>query len=388
MPKGTQAIETNEMHELLMQYKYCDAVVRLARGITHEYNNIFTGLTGQTAILFQEGEDCSVFPKREALIKDLLQRGIEQTEILFGFSRDDPGSKRPHSPERLAKKAVDLLNLVSRLHSFELHGDQRLPKIFSKQRDILLLLFYLGENAIEAMADGGKIRLELFHGSERDGIKCVTFNLIDSGCGFAEEMQNIAFDPFTTTKKGYKTRGIGLYAVKKIVSDHGGWVELGNRPEGGVAVRVNLPVMQDTNKDTNKDTKQNIVSGAVKVAGSHQEKYTILLVDDEAAMRDILSRRLQQRGHVVFCVESCAEAIEEFSHLFEIISVVLLDVGLRDASGYACAKKLRIIDKNVRIIFMSGSRDDAFKELDWQASFIKKPFSIEQLEQIVGNEEI
>ncbi len=362
-----------------MQFKYCDAVKRLTRGITHEYNNIFTGLSGQTTISLQEKESGKVSPKRKELIKELLQRGIEQTDILFDFSRETARTKISHSPRRLAKKAVDLLNSVSRLHYFELDSEQGLPMILSNHRDILLLLFYLGENAIEAMAEGGSVELTLSHGPERDGVEFVTFSMLDSGQGFSKEIQKTAFEPFTTTKEACATGGLGLYAVKSIVMEHGGHVEFQQRAEGGTVVKVDLPVCRNPEQQQRKDT----ISKRT-LSGQHsQQKHVFLIVDDEEAMRDMLLTRLQRRGHMVFCAESCAEAMEEFGHLSDTISAILLDVCLRDATGYDCAVKLRAINDKVRVIFMSGMDSDGLEQVSCNASFLKKPFTIEQLEQMV-----
>jgi CheY-like chemotaxis protein/anti-sigma regulatory factor (Ser/Thr protein kinase) len=381
MPVNSQGINTSKMHDLLMQCKYRDAVKRLARGVTHEYNNIFTGLSGQITISLQEGEIGKISPKRKELIEELLQRGTEQTNILFDFSRESVGSKSPRSPVRLAQKAIDLLNSVSRLHYFELEADSDLPKILSNQRDILLMLFYLGENAIEAMVDGGSVELELSHGPEYDGLEYITFTMSDSGCGFSAKMQETGCEPFTTTKKGCSVDGLGLYAVQSIVVDHGGRVQFQQRAEGGSVVRVDLPAYQISEQPGERNT---LSHGAAILQGAPQ-KHVFFIVDDEESIRDMLLMRLQRRGHMVFCAESCAEAIEEFNHLSDTISVVLLDVWLSDSTGYDCAVKLRAINEKVRIIFMSGQDHDRHKKIGANAPFLKKPFSIEQLEQMVGN---
>lgn len=368
----------------MLHYKYCDAVKRLTKGITHEYNNIFTGLSGQTSMLLQEGDSGNVSPKRRELIQNLLQRGIEQTDMLFDFSRETDNTKRLISPVRLAQKAIDLLNAVSRLHYFELEAESDLPKIYSSHRDTLLMLFYLGENAIESMEEGGSITLELSHGEEYEDVGYVTFSMKDSGCGFPENVKDTAFNPFITTKKSSAARGLGLYAVQLIVLDHNGRVEFQHRTERGSVVSVDLPVPQhSTQKKSNGITSKETCT--IQNSYSPQAKYVFLIVDDEEAMRDMLLSRLQRSGHIAFCVASCAEAIEEFGYLADTISAILLDISLRETNGYECAKKLRTINENIRIIFMSGQDLDGQGNMGNNSVFLRKPFTIEQLEQVVGD---
>lgn len=368
----------------MLHYKYCDAVKRLTKGITHEYNNIFTGLSGQTNLLMQESESSNTSPKRKELIQNLLQRGIEQTDILFDFSRETDNTKRLISPVRLAQKAIDLLNAVSRLHYFEMEAESDLPKIYSSHRDTLLMLFYLGENAIESMKDGGSIALELSHGDEHEGVEYVSFSMKDSGGGFPEKIKNTAFKPFTTTKESSAARGLGLYAVQVIVLDHNGRVGFQQRAESGTEVTVDLPVHQHSSQKEGKSiTSTETV--AIQSSPRPPKKYVFLIVDDEEAMRDMLLNRLQRSGHVAFCVATCAEAIEEFGYLADTISAILLDISLRETNGYECAKKLRAINENIRIIFMSGQDVDGQGNMCNNAVFLRKPFKIDQLERMVGD---
>ena len=121
---------------------------------------------------------------------------------------------------------------------------------------------------------------------------------------------------------------------------------------------------------------------------SYRKKHTFMVVDDEQAIRDLLLNRIQRRGHVAFCVASCKEAVEEFRLFADTVTVALVDVGLRDATGYECARQLRMINEDVCIILMSGSDSDLRTMPDLRAAFIKKPFSVEHIEQMVADAEL
>ena len=379
MDDKEKLLQTDRGHEVLLQCKYLSTLKKITKGITHEYNNIFTGLSGQMRIRKQE--EGGVSEKRAQLIEQLLKRGMEQTEILFDISRDIESCKKPCSPGRLAGKAIDLLNTVSRLHCFHAHVEEGLPKIIANQRDILLLLFYLGENGIEAMEKGGAIRLEVSHVKQARKSSLVRFCMIDAGTGFSDEIKRRMGELFFTTKLEGNAAGIGLYAAQAIVSDHGGVFKIEREPSGGAIATVDIPVLQNDEKVG--PTKLN--SGRNVHLDSQLRKHVFLIVDDEEAMRELFLIRLQRRGHVVFSVASCKEAVREFRLLADTVTVILIDVGLRDACGYDCARQLRKIDENVAIILMSGMDVEEKKMLASKACFIKKPFLIEQLEQLVSD---
>ncbi len=150
------------LQDLLLQHKYLGAVRRVARGVAHGYNNIFTGLGGQIAMLQHEvALPSDLSSNRNELVGGLLQRGIEQTAILSGIARDADTDNRSHFPLVPATKVVELLNCISRVHRFELTSKVQHEKFFCNTRDIVLLLFYLGENCVDATPEGGVVVLEV-----------------------------------------------------------------------------------------------------------------------------------------------------------------------------------------------------------------------------------
>ena len=108
----------------------------------------------------------------------------------------------------------------------------------------------------------------------------------------------------------------------------------------------------------------------------------LMVIDDEESMRNILLDQLQRRGHVAFSFESCGEAIREFAELYDIITAVLLDVGLHESSGYECIGPLREIRPDIKIIMMSGEPFEDHAGDDPLTYYLKKPFTIEMVERI------
>jgi C4-dicarboxylate-specific signal transduction histidine kinase len=208
-------LSPENFQSLLLQFKYQTAIRRVAKGVAHNYNNIFTGLSGQTAILLQEsGLSCDMDCNPGELIDDLLKRGIDQTAILYDFARDMDTVKRSHSPLFLATKTLELLNSISPMHRFVLKSELRQEKVVCSLRDLVLILFYLGENCVDATPEGGKISLEIIRMQDSESAEPrFAFCFRDHGPGFAESILSALYAPFATTKCDSPHRGLGLYAA-------------------------------------------------------------------------------------------------------------------------------------------------------------------------------
>lgn len=368
----------DHLRDLLLQFKYQAAVRRLARGITHSYNNLFTGLGGQLAIARQDSASAAPTCKRGELIDNLLQRGIEQTALLYDFSRDTDTGSHSHSPLLVATKALELLNSVSRVHRFTLKSELGQEKIVCDLREMVLILFYLGENSVDATPEGGDIDMTIVRQRE-DGQPSakIAFCFQDHGHGFAEEILSALFTPFVTTRSGAH-RGLGLYAAENLTRKNRGRLVIGRCGPGRTEVCAVFPAAEGETADE---------KAAQTPPGRRQQdgdlnKQCILIVEDDEVLRTLLLNRLQRRGHMVFCVDSCAEALEEYEHLHDIITTILMDVGLRDTSGYVCLREMLKIEPQARIVFMSGSEEVAPPELAAHA-FLHKPFTLDQLEQAI-----
>lgn len=370
------------MQRFLLNYKYRDAVKRLANGITHSYNNIFTGLSGQLSMHLRDGEHATFSRERKQLIESLLKRGIEQTGIFFEFCRLRPEDKKSCNPVRIAQRAMTLLNSLSRIHHVELVHDDPLPEVKVRFGDIVLLLFYLGENGFEAMSDGGMVRLEVRAVNGHGGSPGVRFILTDDGPGFPREVleQERFLPTFSTIEPGHIT-GLGLYAVTVILDDHRGVLEMDSHEGQGATVSAYLPGAELVKVDETWDEAE-VFHPPLPQKASSSGRYMLMVVDDEESMRNILLDQLQRRGHVAFSVGSCSEALKEFAELSDIITAVLLDVGLQEGSGYECIPPLREIRPDIIIIMMSGEPFEDRDAADPRTFYLKKPFTIEMVERI------
>lgn len=381
MDANDAKLPPEHLQSLLLQFKYHTAIRRVAKGVTHNYNNIFTGLGGQTSILRQESAlPCDTDCKRGELIDDLLQRGIDQTAILYDFARDMDTVNRSHSPLLLATKTLELLNSISRVHRFVLKSELRQEKVVCNLRDVVLILFYLGENCVDATPEGGKIILEIVRMQNSESTEPqFAFCFRDHGPGFAESILSSLHVPFATTRCDSPHRGLGLYAADVLARRYHGRLIIADRDREETVVSAVFPV--NTEEAVEPIHTEQPRTG--KHGGNGPGKQCFLVVEDDEAMRTLLLHRLQRRGHMVFCVNTCAEALEEYEPLHDIITTVLMDVGLRDSSGYECQRKILKINPQARIIFMSGQLEKAPRGIAGKTAFLQKPFTLSQLEEAI-----
>ena len=232
--------------DFLLHHKYLTAVRRVARGVAHGYNNIFTGLGGQLTMLWQEMGIISDVPvKRNDLMGDLLRRGIEQTAILSEIARGAEVESRSHFPLAPAAKAVELLNCISRVHRFEMISKVRQERLVCNAQDIILLLFYIGENCVDATPEGGKVMLEV--GLE-DGIRGenqqsdVAFSFRDRGPGIPDGILQRIGTPFIGGSSAVPYKGLGLYAAQILAGRNQGRLACSGSAEGETVVKAIFPL--------------------------------------------------------------------------------------------------------------------------------------------------
>lgn len=365
-----------------MEYKYFQSLCLMARGVTHDYNNIFTGLSGQLNLITQEAVLGSIGEHRIQLVGDLLTRGVERTSILYEFSRYSAAEKADHSLDRVLELAVQSLNILSRSHQFVIEKQRKLPRLFCSMKDLVMLLFYLGENGLEATPEGGTITVqaELHH----DRYEAIILSVRNKGCTVSPLVRASLFQPFVTTKSAeQRVRGLGLYAAGNIAKEHGGTLFFSDDRNEETVFSVCIPLPRPP---ANKKpiTEREAAFPAVpreKILGRKREIFFV--VEDDEAMRDLIVSSLQRRGHVVFSTETCSEAVEDFELVHEAVTVLLIDVGLTDGDGFECLEKMLAISDQAKVIFMSGEDIGELHCRRHKALFLKKPFTAKDIEQLV-----
>ncbi len=377
-------------HELLLSHSYLDAVRSLAAGVTHNYNNIFGGLIGQFAILRRGDLSAEEREAAQVLIDGLLQRGAWLSSGL-SFIRKKKDIVGSVAPAAVVHEVAELLGLLSSSHRIIPTAEPHLPSIRCAPQDLLLALFYLGRHAIEAMPEGGTVDISVRSGDERfDPLPSVVFAVKDHGRGIAEKDRERIFEPsFPSHQFGNAQEiDLGLYLVKNYALGQHGVIELDAEVDRGSVFRLILPAVPPSRSGEIDCFGKDLAQPAPEQEDSGPEiggPQVILVVEDEEAMRLLITRLLQNTGNIVFSVQDGREAIEEYSDLHETISTVIMDAGLPDMTGQKCVRRLMEIDPNLTVLYMSGNLLEGHELYPANASLLLKPFNENDLHRAIGN---
>ncbi|WP_163338580.1 hybrid sensor histidine kinase/response regulator [Desulfopila sp. IMCC35008] len=367
---------TPAMLELCKELKYLRSLQLVTRGITHNYNNIFSGLLGNLQMSERSRQKSELDTPTT-----LVNRAINETEVLFGFARLVETKESVWSFTTIAEEAIRALRTVSPKYSIKLQCHNSFLKVKGLYSDLVLMLFYLVENGIEAMPEGGEVLCEVSmdsDGSRKPWIKVV---ISDGGPGVDPQITENLFSPFTTTKERDKHHGLGLFFARKTAEDNDGQLDVSTHLSGGGCFILRLPAIFP---DELRNIQAFKVTTTQPPADNHT-RHVFFVIDDDPNLLDYLVEGLQRKGHIVFSASNCAEVLEEFDNVHDIVTLLLVDIGLTDTDGLACMARLGKQCKLPGLIFMSGDKDIGCSEKFPGALFLSKPFTIRQLEELANN---
>jgi two-component system, cell cycle sensor histidine kinase and response regulator CckA len=357
--------ELESANEKLRHSQKMEAVGRLAGGVAHDFNNLLTVILGQSECFLDDlpADD----PLREAAedVFAAAERGAQLTRQLLAFSRRQVLTPREvdlnelvSTADRLLRRLIDAsIELTLRLHDAPLW-------ILADAGQIEQVIVNLVVNARDAMPDGGRLELRT---SLQDGR--AKLSVRDTGTGMTPEVLAHIFEPFFTTKGLGKGTGLGLATVYGIVEQSGGTIDVESTTGVGTCFTIALPIATRP-EDTDKQ--------AVAPAASGSE--TILVLEDEAAVRGLAARTLRRAGYHVLVAANGAEALTVCRDWTGQIDLALSDRMLPYMSGPEVVQTLRAKRPHLRVVFMSGYADESFTK---GALFIQKPFRSAELLRIV-----
>ncbi len=371
------------------------AVGQLAGGIAHDFNNVLTAIIGFSDLLLKNHRPTDPAFKDIINIKQNANRAAGLVRQLLAFSR-----RQTLRPEVLSLTDVisDLSILLSRLLG------ERIELKLSHGRDLWYVkadlnqfeqvIVNLAVNARDAMNGAGRLEIKTTNVSERDSAELghlgidrgeyVLCEVSDTGSGMSEEIMEKIFDPFFSTKEVGKGTGLGLSTVYGTIKQSGGYIFPESKPDEGTVFRIYLP------RQIKEEPKEAGGAQADKQPDRPQRDLTgsgcILLVEDEGAVRDFAVRALRSRGYDVLEAGSGTEALEVIEGHEGVVDLVVSDVVMPEMDGPTLLKELRQSNRDVKVIFISGYAEDAFKKNlpeDEEFTFLPKPFSLQQLASTV-----
>ncbi|MFT3831676.1 MAG: ATP-binding protein [Opitutaceae bacterium] len=379
--------EKLQLEEQIRQAQKMEAVGQLAGGVAHDFNNLLTIIQMQISMLRMRGGLSTETAAGIDEIANAAERATNLTRQLLTFSRRQVKAAKNLDPGDLVGGMTKLLRRVlGEDVILESRFAPELPVVFADPGMLEQVLMNLAVNARDAMPRGGRLLIELDarsfteaqarrHPEARAG-EFVCLSVSDTGVGIAPENITRIFEPFFTTKEVGKGTGLGLAIVYAIVRQHEGWIEVESTVGRGTSFRVFLPAL------VRKPT------GATEGASSGGEQLpvgceTILVVEDEVAVRAVARMALRRLGYTVLEADNAQAALRLWTELGGRVDLLFTDIVMPGGmSGHELAARLQLQKPDLKILFCSGyTREaEAFDPGDGRsANFLPKPYKASEL---------
>lgn len=375
-----------------LQAQKMQAVGKLAGGVAHDFNNILTAMNGYADLLLlrHKAGDPSFADLMQ--IRNSGNRAARLVRHLLAFSRQQTLTPKTYPVADLIADLSEMLKrlLTERIKLVHDFGRDMWPvRVDQAQFDNMII--NLGVNARDAMPDGGTLTVRTRNLPEAEAREqgytiltpqdYVLIEVSDTGTGIPPENIAKIFEPFFTTKEAGQGTGLGLASVYGFVKQSGGFVFPESVVGKGTTFKIYLPRYIAT-----PEQAATAEAEAAKTAAAPARDLTgigtILLVEDDDSVRSLTARALEMRGYEVLKAAGGEEALDIIRSFEKRIHVMVSDVVMPGMDGPEVAKIARTIRKDLRVIFMSGYAEDAFRkqaEVDEDVHFLPKPFPLQDL---------
>jgi signal transduction histidine kinase len=378
------------VEEQLRQAQKMEAIGQLAGGIAHDFNNVLTVINGWSGMLLDDPTASDLMREAAKQIYTAGQRASSLTRQLLYFSRKRPIEQVNIDLNRTIEEIGTMLRrLIGENIDLKLELAPHMPPVFADASMMEQVLVNLSVNARDAMPQGGRLSIQtklveitaqdLRGRSEAQQGRFVRLQVVDTGCGIARENLPRIFEPFFTTKEVGKGTGLGLATVFGIIKQHHGWLEVQSEIGVGTTIAVFLPLAASNSAPL----KPPAMTSKTPTGG----RETILLVEDEASVREFAVAVLQPLGYRVLQARSGRDALEVWKWHSSRIQLLLTDMVMPDEiTGPQLAERLVAEKPELTVIFTSGySQDTAGRvfPLSTVTRFVNKPYSPRELSSAV-----
>ena len=380
---AANAISIRQAEDRLRAGQRLEAMGQLAGGVAHDFSNMMTVVTGYSDVLLAEVEGNPDAHNAVLEIRKAGERCASLTNHLLAFSR-----RQILSPTVLDLNEIvdDLCQMLPMLIGEEIQvvtvPGEALGRIQADAAQIEQVIVNLVVNARDAMPDGGTLTIQtanvrcaaggMFDHHDFLAGDYVVLTIADTGRGMDDETRALMFDPFFTTKPPGQGTGLGLSTVYGVIKQSAGHILVDSEPGRGTTFRIYLPRVPDPEPAPVLPASPGDADG-----GAGSARRTILLVEDEGALRRMLHSVLQRSGYDVRSAASAEEALVMMGAHAGALDILVTDVILPDINGVVLAQKIREQRPDVRVLFMSGYTHEVVEQalMSPDRAFIQKPFT-------------
>jgi len=371
--------EYSQMEERLRQSQKMEAIGTLAGGVAHDFNNLLMVINGYSSVL---ADSLTNDPKLRSCADQIHkagERAASLTRQLLAFSRKQTIQPSVLSLNQVITGMEKLLHRLIGEHiviSAELAPD--LGTVLADAGQMEQVILNLAVNARDAMPEGGHLTFETRNVELEDSVatannlkpgRYVEFVVRDTGVGMDLNTQRRLFEPFFTTKPAGKGTGLGLSTIYGILKQANGHITFVSEPGCGTSFHVYLP---------RTDSERPAASSTVETPARLEGRETVLLVEDDAAVGELIRAVLREHGYTVLTPTVPQEAEELFEAHGGRVDLLLSDVVMPEVRGTELAKRLSAKNPQLKVLFMSGYVDDpAVRQviLGSEVGFLQKPFA-------------
>ncbi len=363
----------------------------LAGGIAHDFNNLLGSILATSELVSADLPPGSPASEGIASIKNVADRAAEIVRQMMAYSGQENTIFEPLDLSELVKDMLQLLSVsISKRAQLIVDLPENLPAVRANAAQIRQVVMNLITNASEALEErGGEISVALTHihptppryagmAAEVTEIDHVRLTISDAGSGMADDIRARIFDPFFTTK--FAGRGLGLAAVRGIIRDHGGAINVFSIPGEGSRFEVLLPCTAQTAAGSSR------ALSATAAGPSPDSEGTVLVVEDEHELRLAVSKMLRRVGFTVLEASDGHAGVDLFRANAQRIDVVLLDLTLPGRTGREVLEEIRRLRPGVNVILTTAySYETAIKTVGSQGSwrYLRKPYRINEVTELL-----
>jgi len=375
--------DRRQLEEQLRQAQKMDAVGRLAGGVAHDFNNLLMVINGYTEVLLEQLEKASPMHHKVQSIQQAADRAATLTRQLLAFSRKQLLELKVidvntviGDMERLLRPLIgENIELVTRLSTQTGHTRADAGQLEQ-------VIMNLVVNAKDAMPEGGKLTVQSSDVTVRQNFSAHRFiqpgryaviSVADTGHGMDTETQSRIFEPFFTTKEKGKGTGLGLSTVYGIVKQSSGYVFAESELGAGTTFYVYLPRVEESAEELSPAQSQQNDAGGCE---------TVLLVEDEESVRELVRLTLASRGYQVLEAENGESGLRIAESFKKHIDILITDVVMPGIGGRELARKLLLLRPAISVLYLSGYTEDAVVTrgaLGPRTAFLQKPFTLQNL---------